>query len=90
MFIITVLFFPELFSPFWLILTPIRKGSIVFKGLLHLHYNLRGNHRKAIQNQEQNIQLSVLSSSFHYALHKWAGKQFIFSTDDHFLSKVNI
>lgn len=53
MFVITVIFFPELFAPFWLILTPIRKGSIVFKGLLHLHYILCGSHSKAIKNQKK-------------------------------------
>lgn len=78
MFVITIIFFPELFAPFWLILTPIRKGSIVFKGLLHLHYILRGSHSKAIKNQKKNIQFSVLRSSFHYMLHKWAVKQVFF------------
>lgn len=53
MFVITAIFFPELFAPFWLILTPIRKGSIVFKGLLHLHYILCGSHSKAIKNQKK-------------------------------------
>lgn len=82
MFVITVIFFPELFALFWLILTPIRKGSIVFKGLLHLHYILCGSHSKAIK---KNIQFSLLRSSFHYTLHKWAVKQvFFFPTDDHF------
>lgn len=55
MFVITLVFFPELFAPFWLILTPIRKGSIVFKGPLHLHYILCGCHSKAIKKNTVSL-----------------------------------